>query len=318
MAESAEAYKTAYERERKIRMKAEALLEEKSRELFVKNQKLEESNRTLKQQQSYLVQTEKLATLGTLSAGVAHELNNPLAFVKSNISTLKIYGEAFERLIELGLEIANNPNTDAELKQKIKRSFDDDDLADTKDDIGDLLIDTLDGLSRMRDIIDNLSTFSRVQGTERVSASIGDCLESTLKLIRNQLNASINVKLNIQTLPDVICNPNELNQVFLNLIMNASHAVENTAQPAISINAYQEDDRVFITVTDNGCGMDEETQKNVFTPFYTTKDVGKGTGLGLSIALGIIEDHQGTIRVASKPGVGTKFKISLPIGETSE
>ena len=304
-------YKAAYEREKQARLKAEEILEEKSRELFLKNQRLQESYETLQKQQAVMLQNEKLATLGTLSAGMAHEINNPLAFVKSNIESLSQYHASYARLIELIKD--QTKHLPADTRDLFQQTLKEEDIDYIQEDLPDLMADTEDGLSRVRDIVMNLRSFARTQSTDRCETNLIEGIESTLKLLHSELKNSVELDLNLQPIPSIICNPNELNQVFLNLIINAKHATEGVKKPQISITSASNDDTITITIADNGCGMNEESLTKMFVPFYTTKPVGKGTGMGLAIAYGIVQDHKGEIKVASKEGQGTSFSICLPI-----
>ncbi|MGB0204557.1 MAG: sensor histidine kinase, partial [Neptuniibacter sp.] len=182
-----------------------------------------------------------------------------------------------------------------------------------QEDLPDLMSDTEDGLSRVRDIVMNLRSFARTQSTDRCEANLIEGIESTLKLLHSELKNSVELDLNLQPLPVITCNPNELNQVFLNLIINAKHATEGVSKPRISISSSHRDGTIYISIADNGCGMNEETLNKIFVPFYTTKPVDKGTGMGLAIAYGIVQDHKGDIEVDSTVGEGTRFSISLPV-----
>ncbi|WP_420597992.1 sensor histidine kinase [Neptuniibacter sp.] len=304
-------YKVAYEREKQARLKAEEILEAKSRELFLKNQKLQESYETLQKQQAIMLKNEKLATLGTLSAGITHEINNPLAFVKSNIESLYKYHTSYARLIEFIKDQVKLLPADA--RELFQQTLKEEDIDYIQEDLPDLMADTKDGLCRVRDIVMNLRSFARTQYTDRCKANLIEGIESTLQLLHGELKNSVELSLNLQPTPSIICNPNELNQVFLNLIINAKHATEGVKKPMISIASASNEDTITITIADNGCGMNEEALTKIFVPFYTTKPVGKGTGLGLAIAYGIVQDHKGEIKVASKEGQGTSFNICLPI-----
>lgn len=304
-------YKVAYERKKQARLKAEEILEEKSRELFLKNQRLQESYETLQKQQVLMLQNEKLATLGTLSAGITHEINNPLAFVKSNIESLYKYHTSYARLIEFIKDQVKLLPADA--RELFQQTLKEEDIDYIQEDLPDLMADTKDGLCRVRDIVMNLRSFARTQSTDRCKANLIEGIESTLQLLHGELKNSVELSLNLQPTPSIICNPNELNQVFLNLIINAKHATEGVKKPMISIASASNEDTITITIADNGCGMNEEALTKIFVPFYTTKPVGKGTGLGLAIAYGIVQDHKGEIKVASEEGQGTSFNICLPI-----
>lgn len=306
-------YKAAYERERAARLKAEQLLEDKSRKLYQQNCRLEESYDQLRQQQDVLVQSEKLATLGTLTAGVAHEINNPLAYVISNVAAAQEYIESYDRLIAFiqTHEIAQlMPEA---LQQQWAELLVESDLEFMQQDYPDVMADTREGLDRVRDIVHSLRSFSRVQDAERQPADLVDALKSTLRLLHNEIKHRVNVVLELTELPLVRCNLNEMNQVFTNLIINAVHAMKEATRPELRISSHVEEGWAVLRFEDNGCGMADDVVKEIFTPFYTTKPVGEGTGLGLSITWGIIQDHDGEISVDSEPGKGTRFTIRLPV-----
>jgi len=306
-------YKAAYERERAARLKAEQLLEDKSRKLYQQNCRLEESYDQLRQQQDVLVQSEKLATLGTLTAGVAHEINNPLAYVISNVAAAQEYIESYDRLIAFIQTHEIEQLMPGALQQQWAELLVESDLEFMQQDYPDVMADTREGLDRVRDIVHILRSFSRVQDAERQPADLVDALKSTLRLLHNEIKHRVNVVLELTELPQVRCNLNEMNQVFTNLIINAVHAMKEATRPELRISSHVEEGWAVLRFEDNGCGMADDVVKEIFTPFYTTKPVGEGTGLGLSITWGIIQDHDGEISVDSEPGKGTRFTIRLPV-----
>ncbi|MDO6512674.1 sensor histidine kinase [Neptuniibacter sp. 2_MG-2023] len=304
------AYKVAYEREKRARLKAEELLENKSREIFLQNERLKENLDLLQKQQTTILQNEKLATLGTLAAGMAHEINNPLAFVKSNIESLGRYHCSYTRLISFIQNI--NEALPSTVQADLEKLFEEEDIEFIQEDLPELMTDTVEGLTRVRDIVMNLRSFARIQSTGRSSANVVDGILSTLKLLNSELKNTVEVKLDLEPIPEFPCNLNELNQVFLNLIINAKHATEDREKPIIEISTRTAQSEIIIEITDNGSGMSEEVEKEIFVPFYTTKPIGSGTGMGLAIAYGIIKDHDGEISVHSIEGQGTTFTIKLP------
>lgn len=311
MTDTSNPFKQAYERERKARLQAESLLEEKSRELYQKNQHLEESYEQLKKQQTLMLQNEKLATLGTLSAGVAHEINNPIAFIKSNVESLKQYFDAYNQILSEIKQLA--PQLSTAQRKRLEQLFISEDIYFISEDIPQLMEDTQEGLQRVKDIVQNLRSFSRTQSSDHGSYDLLEGIQSTLKLLQSELKNSVRLDISLEPLPKIECNLNELNQVFLNLIMNAKHATQDCQDPCISVRSKQDDQHVYIQIEDNGCGMSEEVQKNIFTPFFTTKPVGQGTGMGLAISHNIVKKHNGDIQLQSKTGEGTTFTIKLPI-----
>lgn len=304
-------YIAAYEREKRARLKAEEILESKSLELFLKNERLQESYELLQKQQTAMLQNEKLATLGTLAAGMAHEINNPLAFVKSNIESLTQYHASYARFTTFVNSISSH--LPEEIQSQLKALQQEEDIEFIQDDLPELMSDTVEGLTRVRDIVMNLRSFARTQSTDRCTANLVEGIQSTLKLLHSELNNDVSLKLDLQPVQDISCNPNELNQVFLNLIINAKQATEGLERPTIAISSSTVQSEIIIKISDNGQGMSEEVLKEVFVPFFTTKPVGEGTGMGLSIAYGIIKDHNGEINVSSVEGKGTVFTIKLPI-----
>ena len=301
-------YIKAYEREKRARLEAERQLEDSSRIIYKKNQALEDSYEKLKSQQALMLKQEKLATLGTLSAGVAHEINNPLAFVASNVSTLQSYLQLYQHVQTL-LETHYPGET---MAPALRSYLETNDFEYINEDAGELLEDTLEGLKRVANIVQSLKNFAYDQPAKRQSADINEGIESTLKLLKLPLE-HIEVEKHLAPLPNIDCNPSELNQVILNLLTNAADALDGRSQPKISIKTYLNGSEILITISDNGCGMPESVVSNIFVPFFTTKDVGKGTGMGMSISYGIVESHGGSIEVISEEDKGSEFTIRLPV-----
>ncbi len=308
------------QRERAARKESETLLEDKSRELYFANQELEESLNGLKQAQSQLVQSEKMASVGQLAAGIAHEINNPVGFISSNLATLKEYIEElndyFGRIDAL---LANTPGA-GEIKDAVGAIRRDIDFDYIVGDIGSLVAESLDGAARVKQIVSDLSEFSHINGPDEVQEDINELLEKTLNLARNQLKYDIDIVQDFGDGCSIYCNGAKLGQVFLNLIINAIHAMEaNTDKRQLTLLTRIEQQDLRVEISDNGCGIEQEKIARIFDPFYTTKDVGKGTGLGLHIVQDIVTSHNGSITVSSTPGVGTTFSIVLPANaETNE
>ncbi len=261
----------------------------------------------LQNTQRQLVQSEKLASLGQLVAGVAHELNNPINFVYQNVDTLAGYLEDFQRLLEsydsVGLPDAEKARIDA-----LKAEIDYDLLLE---DVAALLKDVRTGAERSKRIVQDLRTFSRLDTGEFVAVDIHAGIETSLNLLQNALKDRVTIHRDFQEIPVVRCRENQLNQVFLNLLNNAQQAIDGSGN--IWIQTQREDDDVVIRIRDDGRGMSEDVQAKLFDPFFTTKDVGEGTGLGLSISYGIVEQHSGSISFESAPNEGTEFTIRVPI-----
>ena len=251
-----------------------------------------------------LVQSEKLASLGELAAGVAHEINNPVGYVSSNLTTLQKYLTVYEKVLDA-------PEADSAemtaLKKKLNYSF-------IRDDLQNLVKETQEGVGRVKAIIQDLKDYARTNAaTHYVASDIQVGLKSTLNIARNQLKNRADVRLTLGNLPLVECAPSQIDQVFLNLIVNAAQAMPEGKMGLIDIRTDCNDKQVWIEVADNGPGIPPDILKKIFDPFFTTKDPGTGTGLGLSVSTNIIQQHGGTLEVNSTVGVGTTFKITLPI-----
>ena len=314
MSEELELYKQAYERERKSRRAAEEALETRSRELYIKNKELEASINQMQSQQEALVRAEKLATLGTLVSGVAHEINNPMAFVYANIEMLSKFSGPYSGLLYLVNQSLDIPQSErSSFKDLVRHFIDEEDLEFFNEDLAVLVDDTKLGVERVRDIISSLRSFARLDSSLRSKSDINVGIHNTLRVLHNEIGSRVDVSLSLEDLPEVSCNASEINQVFLNLIINAVHALEGTSKAKLSISTRRLDHQIEIVFEDNGPGIPPEVQDRIFEPFFTTKEVGKGTGMGLSISCGIISDHGGEITLQSDTGLGTRFVITLPL-----
>ena len=282
-------------------------------ELLKRYAELTELNCQLHDTQEQLVQSERLASIGQLAAGVAHEINNPIGYVLSNITSLRGYLSDIFRLFDAfeALE-GDRPADDPALQsvRQLKQAVDFDFL---KEDLPALLRESEEGASRVRKIVADLKDFSHAdQAQEWVWANLVSGIDSTLNVVNNEIKYKAEVVRQFSELPSVECRPSQLNQVFMNLLVNAAHAI--TAPGRITITTAQPDaEHVQISISDTGCGMPEDVKARIFEPFFTTKPVGKGTGLGLSLSYGIIQQHRGQIEVDSAPGKGTTFRIILPV-----
>ncbi len=314
MSDDPNVLRRALDRERKRRAHAEHLLEEKSRALFESYADLEKAHEALKCNQKQLVRSEKLASLGTLSAGMAHEINNPIGFVLSNLNSLNEYVPAIRQLHEEIIDLLNKvPDASplAEDRQRLRAFLDDEDMEFIMEDTGDLLRESLQGVTRVRDIVAGLKTFARQGDRTLTELDLNHVVNETLTLARRQIESNSEVITELAAIPPVMGTEGRLMQVLTNLVVNASQAV-CPKKGRIVVRTRVDGDDVVIEVQDNGHGMTEEVQEKLFTPFFTTKGVGKGTGLGLSISFGIIEEHNGRIEVKSAPGEGTTFSVYLP------
>jgi two-component system, NtrC family, sensor kinase len=303
-----DAFEDAYYREKEARRQAEAILEEKTRELYISNQELKAANEELSRQQAQMVKTEKLAALGTLSAGVAHEINNPLSFVLSNINALKRYCDKYIAIAE------EAKNTEQVLPGSLISALQ---ALEGRRGVEYIINDTQvifsevdSGLKRVCDIVQNLKSFARTNPSDRNHADINEAVRSALKILNNEIKYKCELNVRLQDLPEIYCNLNEVSQVFLNIIHNAVQAIKKKG--TITIKSWFEES-IYITISDDGEGMDEDIISQIFNPFYTNKPLGMGTGLGLSVSHGIVEDLGGEISVKSELKKGTEFTVRLPV-----
>ena len=250
--------------------------------------------------QRQLLQAEKMSSIGQLAAGVAHEINNPIGFVSSNLGTLGSYVGELMRLAELGAETPAGQALQAEI-----------DLDFLRTDVRDLLAESREGLERVRKIVANLKDFSHVGEVEWQHADLLAGLESTLNVVWHELKYKAEIVRELVPLPVVCCVPAQINQVFMNLLVNAAQAIAEHG--VITLRSGHDETQVWIEIADTGCGMDETTRLRLFDPFFTTKAVGIGTGLGMSIAWDIVQKHEGVLEVSSEPGRGSCFRLQLPI-----
>lgn len=258
-----------------------------------------------------LLQSEKMASIGQLAAGIAHEINNPVGFVNSNMGTLQKYVATLFGLIErYEQEAAATPALAARyasLRQEAELDY-------LRDDVSDLVRESLDGLKRVRDIVQALKDFSHVGESGWQMADLHQGLDSTLNIVANELKYKARVDKLYGKLPQVECLASQLNQVFMNLLVNAGHAIAERG--VICIRTGAADGWVWIEISDTGCGIAPEHVNRIFEPFFTTKPVGSGTGLGLSLSYGIVAKHGGKIEVLSALGKGTRFTVRLPVRQT--
>lgn len=319
--EDIEVLRRYIDRERQARKLAEQLLEDKSRELYRANEEIQQQYESLKTAQGQLVHSEKMASIGQLAAGVAHEINNPIGFVTSNVQTLGDYVTVFRDLLEdyadLQQAVREGRTADvATLMAQIDAVRESEDLDYVLDDTRDLLEESRSGLERVREIVQNLKSFVHLDRSRQLQADINEGLESTLKVVWNELKYKCRVEKNYGSLPLISCFAGELNQVFMNLLVNAAQAIADNG--VIRITTEATDSEILVHISDNGCGIPAEVQSKLFTPFFTTKPVGKGTGLGLSVSYGIVRKHGGNIEVQSVPDEGTTFTVRLPVQPSSD
>jgi two-component system NtrC family sensor kinase len=272
------------------------------KELKGKITELEVANLEIKETQAKLVHTGKMASLGQLVAGVAHELNNPIGFIYSNMTHLREYSEKLVQLV--GVAEAQPTKLPAAKKEA--------DFDYIVQDLPRLITSCEDGARRTRDIVLGLRNFSRLEEAALKEVDVEEGLQNTLRLLSGELKNRIEVVEEYGGVPFVTCYPSQLNQVFMNILSNAAQAIDGSGTIFIRTKM-KNPDTVQIEIEDTGKGMDEETRGKIFDPFFTTKSLGTGTGLGLSISYGVIEKHKGEILVDSEPGRGTKFTLLLPV-----
>ena len=292
----------------------ESEVNSRTQQLINTNHDLSKTIEDLKSTQMKLIETEKMASLGQLTAGVAHEINNPINFVSSNVKPLRLDFLELFSLIDKYKEAGNQPGE----KELLRSAFEYNENMDIdfiKSEILTLLDGIEEGATRTTEIVQSLRSFSRTDELILKPADVNKAILNSLILLRSTIPYNIEVKPILNKLPLLNCYPGKINQVLMNLINNSIQAIKAKTESAsdfILISTKDHADNITIEITDTGIGMSSATQQRIFEPFYTTKNVGEGTGLGLSIVFGIIEDHQGTIDVQSKPGKGTTFIITLP------
>lgn len=276
-----------------------------------RNKEIQTALDKLQEVQQQLVQSEKMASVGQLAAGVAHEINNPIGYINSNLTSLQNYVDDLLGLVSI-YEKSEAFCNDAEHMAQISEFKNKIDLEFLKADILDLLEESQEGVIRVKEIVQDLKDFSHLGSEDDWQwANLHAGLNSTLNIVNNEIKYKAKVVKEFGDLPEVKCLPHQLNQVFMNLLVNAAHAIEQ--EGTITLRTGTENDRVWIEISDTGHGIAPEHQHKIFDPFFTTKPVGKGTGLGLSVSYSIIKKHQGDIHLCSQPGQGTTFRIVLPI-----
>jgi two-component system, NtrC family, sensor kinase len=331
--------KRAEEELRTAHLAAENLVQERTRELVEAKAELEddvarrqiieeqmqqrlkeitELNIRLHDAQGQLVQNEKLASIGQLAAGVAHEINNPIGYVFSNFGSLQSYLKDLLRLLD-AFVAAESVIASEEVRDKIVALRKEIDLDYLKEDIIALMTESREGIERVRKIVQDLKDFSHVDASADWQwADLHKGLDSTLNVVNNEIKYRADVVREFGNIPRAQCLPSQLNQVFMNLLVNAAHAMEGLPRGTITVRTGTVEDKVWIEISDTGCGIPSDVINRIFDPFFTTKPIGKGTGLGLSLSYGIIQKHHGKLDVNSAPGKGTTFRITLPINQPLE
>ncbi|EOZ8684542.1 sensor histidine kinase [Pseudomonas aeruginosa] len=269
----------------------------------------------LKESQAQLVQSEKMASLGQMVAGVAHELNTPLGYVGNNLALLEELSDPLLRLADAQAALVDclgDPQCDeARLAQALQAA-----VEQLREDLRQLFVDTRYGLGQIGELVSGLKDFARLDRAFSEEVDLNDCVRNAVLIARTAIKDKAEISSQLGELPLIACAPSQINQVLLNLLTNAAQAMERFGR--ILLKSWADERQVFLSVQDNGKGMPAEVLGRIFDPFFTTKPVGQGTGLGLSISYKIIQQHGGTIRVASEPGRGTRFLISLPREQARE
>ena len=270
-----------------------------------------------KELEAQLYQRQKLESLGELSAGIAHEINNPVGYIGANISVMQDYVGLFQEILTIA-ETMEGVDADELLKLagRIRELDEREDFNFVINDIEKLLDECIDGAERVTEIVSNLKSFARPDAREMVKFSVVDGLKSTLKILNNELKYKCIVTEHYEReIPSIVCHPGEINQVFINLISNAAQSIQDEGK--IDIKVWSNSQEVSIAIADTGCGIAADSIKQIFDPFYTTKSPGKGTGLGLSVSHGIVKKHEGEITVSSEIGKGSTFIVTLPVMASS-
>jgi len=294
---------------RAIKSQNSTLLQEKSEQ--------EKLIAKLQEAQEQLLQQEKMASIGQLAAGVAHEINNPVGYVNSNINSLDGYITDLYKILAIYEKFETELPEGHSLLDELKAFKEDIDYNFIRDDVKDLISESTEGVLRVKQIVKDLKDFSHVDEAEWQCTNLESGINSTLNIVHNELKYKVTIEKDYGKIPDVECVPSQINQVIMNLLVNAGHAIKEHG--SITIRTRIKDENfVYVEIADTGKGIAEENLNKIFDPFFTTKPVGEGTGLGLSLSYSIIEKHGGELSVESKEGVGTTFRITLPMKQESE
>ncbi|MGE8178424.1 ATP-binding protein [Pseudomonas fluorescens] len=292
------------------------LVERRTRQFQQASVELQQEIDERKQLESQLIQSEKLASLGQLAAGVAHEINNPIGFISSNLGALDGYFKQLQSMLD-AYQGAEEAIGSVELLERLQTLRKDVELDFLREDIPLLIKESKDGINRVGQIVRDLKDFSRVDTSQEwQSVNLQAGIDSTLNIVANELKYKADVIKHYQTLPEIECLPSQINQVIMNLIVNAAQAM-GPERGTITLSNGVAGEKVWIEVADTGSGIAPECLQKIFDPFFTTKPVGQGTGLGLSLSYGIVKKHRGDITVRSEVGVGSTFRVELPIRQSN-
>jgi len=307
----------------------EQRVERRTLKLQEQNEKLEQVNHDLAETQQQLVQSEKMASVGQLAAGVAHEINNPLGFVLSNLNTLKGYVDEYQEACQLVIQFLDTTEQPKRrnIANKMLNHFKDAEFDYLDEDSDEILTESIKGLGRITEIVKNLKQFSRADSDDMHECDINECIKTALNMVSNEVKYHCTINTDLAPLPATMGNMGKLIQVFTNLLFNGGQAIASGLDDSngnsmgggktsgkIDVKTYQKIDTIYVEISDTGKGIPDDILDKIFNPFFTTKPVGEGTGLGLSICYDIIQEHGGDIRVASAVGQGTTFTIALPMG----
>ena len=291
-------------------IKKNSEIERNRKDIQLTLERLKKSHEELKTSQLKILQQEKMASIGQLAAGVAHEVNNPMSFISSNLETMGKYVNRMIDFIQTQSEAVKSLNNPAVIR-KINKKRKDLKLDYIMEDMKVMLKESLDGSERVKGIVHELNCFSRMDEKEYKDADINECIESAITIVWNELKYKSTLEKNYGNLPLTKCYTRQINQIFVNLLINAVNSIAKRG--VITIKTWHGGNSVWVDVSDTGCGIPRENLAKIFEPFFTTKDVGKGTGLGLSITYEIVWRHKGEITVKSEVGKGTSFTVRIPI-----
>jgi two-component system NtrC family sensor kinase len=285
-------------------------LKKASGELIRKNLRLNDALTALKHSQARILQQEKMASIGLLAAGVAHEMNNPIEFIDRNLATLGKYLSRLSGFLAVQSECiaAGAPADQVESVRRQQANLKIDYIVK---DLEDLVRESMEGAERVRSLVADLKSFSRMDESNHRQADLNECLRSAINIVWNEIKYKATLERELGRIPQTRCNPQQMSRVFMNLLANAAHAIEEKG--VITVRSWEEDGSVRVAVADTGRGIPEADLNRIFEPFFTTKEDGKGTGLGLSIAYDIVKKHNGEITVRSEPGQGTEFTVRIPV-----
>ena len=295
-----------------------ARLEEQNEKLEKANQELRETNKKLQETMKKQIQSEKMSSIGQLATGIAHEINNPLGFIVSNVARVREYVTKIFHILDLYEQLRHEGALKSSFKserflRKIEELQEEYNLDSVKEDFPLILAETSEGLNRVKQVVSDLNHFAHAGGQKTELCDIHQCIDAALNMLRYDLRRKVTVSKDFGEVPHIPGYPGRLNQVFLNLLLNAYQAIEG--QGAIKISTFKESGEVIVSIKDSGCGIASENLERIFEPFFTTKKPGEGTGLGLSTAYGIVKNHKGKIEVESQKGVGSVFRVKLPFSD---